>query len=186
MWPMGDITRLLIEVRQGDAAARKLLFERVYGELQGLARSRLGRESTLTQLDVSSLVHEAYLRLNRAAELPAENRRAFFAYAAAVMRSVVVDYVRERQAAKRGSGETLLTLETCDAPAGGPGPEVEALDTALQSLRQIDERCHQIVELRYFAGMSVEEIAEVLELSPATVKRDWQKARAFLFQAMQG
>ncbi len=182
---MGDITRLLVEVRRGDAAARKTLFERVYHELQALARARLAGEASFTQIDASSLVHEAYLRLNRSAELPADNRRAFFAYAATVMRNVIIDYVRERKALKRGNGEAPLTLETRDAPPDSRDPEVETLDLALQELRQIDERCHQIVELRYFGGMSVEEIAELLDLSPTTIKRDWQKARAFLFQAMR-
>lgn len=182
---MGDITLLLRDARAGDTTAREALFAHVYKELHTLARSRLARESTLTQLDAASLVHEAYLRLHSGIELPADGRRAFFAYAASVMRSVVVDYVRERRAAKRGSGAAPLTLLTCDAPSDDRDPEVEALDLALQELEQIDHRCHQIVELRYFAGLSVDEIADVLELSPATIKRDWQKARAFLFQAMQ-
>jgi len=125
-------------------------------------------------------VHEAYLRLHSGIELPAEGRRAFFAYAASVMRSVVVDYVRERRAVKRGSGAAPLTLLTCDAPCDERDPEVEALDLALQELEQIDQRCHQIVELRYFAGLTVEETAAALGISPATVKRDWTVAKAWL------
>lgn len=182
---MGEITRLLQGARDGDAAARQALFTRVYGELQMLARARLRREAAVTQLDAASLVHEAFLRLQRAEALPADNRRAFFAYAASVMRSVVIDCVRERNAAKRGSGAAAVTLHTGDAPADGRDPEVEALDLALQDLAKLDRRCHQIVEMRYFAGMSVEEVADVMELSPATVKREWQKARAYLYRVLQ-
>lgn len=182
---MGEVTRLLERARAGEAGAHEALFSRIYGELSKLARAKLAHESTLTQIDAPSLVHEAYLRLQRTAALPAQSRQVFFAYAAGVMRSVIVDYVRERNAAKRGGGVAPITLLTQDAPAEEGSPDVEALDAALKSLAEVDERCHRIVELRYFAGLSVEEIAGLLELSPATVKRDWQKARAFLYQALQ-
>lgn len=181
---MGDITRLLESAQTGDARARNELFENVYAELQRLARSRLARESTLTSLDAASLVHEAYLRLIRGPALPGRNRRMFFAYASGVMRSVIVDYVRERQAQKRGGG-VRITLATGERQADDASPDVEALDAALVNLAQLDGRAHQIVEMKYFGGLSIEEISEVLQVAPATVKRDWQKARAFLFKALQ-
>ena len=182
---MGDITQLLERARDGDTTAKDLLYARVYAELQKMARQKLAKESTLTQLDAPSLVHEAYLRLSHQPELPGHNRRMFYAYAASVMRSVIVDYVRSRDALRRGGEAEMVTLTTGDQEAVFQDPQIESLDSALQSLQQIDARCHQIVEMRYFAGLSMEEIAEVLELSPATVRRDWHKARYFLHQAMQ-
>lgn len=181
---MGDITRLLRDARGGDAAAKDQLFARVYDELNVLARQRLARESTLTQIDAPSLVHEAYLRLNRQDQLPGENRRMFFAYASSVMRSVIVDYVRARNARKRGSGEKAITLTGSGAASEGPSPEIEALDSALQQLAKLDPRSHQVVEMRYFGGLSLEDIAESLGVALITVKRDWQKARAFLYTAL--
>jgi RNA polymerase sigma factor (TIGR02999 family) len=183
---MGDITVLLEATRGGDAAARDALFGRIYAELQKLARGKLAAESTLTQLDAPSLVHEAYLRLSRQAQLPGDNRRAFFAYASSIMRSVIVDYVRERRAQKRGGELATITLLTDDAPAELRDPDIEALDAAMQQLARIDARAHQIVEMRYFGGLSLDEIAGALELSPATVWRGWEKARIFLYQALQG
>jgi RNA polymerase sigma factor (TIGR02999 family) len=182
---VGDITHLLDRARGGDADAQDELFQRVYPELQQLARHRLGRASSLTLLDASSLVHEAYLRLTQQRSLAASGRRMFFAYASKIMRSVVIDYVRERRALKRGGGDGPLTLHTGDAVFDARAHDMEALDLALRELAHIDSRAHQIVEMRYFSGLSIDEIAEVLELSPATVKRGWQKARAFLFDALQ-
>jgi RNA polymerase sigma factor (TIGR02999 family) len=182
---VGDITRLLEGARSGDPIARDALFERVYPELKLLARQRLRQASSLTLLDASSLVHEVYLRLTRQQEVPAGSRRIFFAYASKVMRSVMLDYIRERRTLKRGGGDHVVTLHTGDALMDARKPDIEALDLALQELAQIDKRSHQIVEMRYFGGLSIDEISDVLEVSPATVKRDWQKARAFLFEALQ-
>lgn len=182
---MGEITLLLDRARGGNTEARDALFARIYAELQKLARQRLAQESTLTELDAPSLVHELYLRLDRQAQLPGRNRRMFFAYAATVMRSVIVDYVRERRAQKRGSDEKPVTLATGDDRASLRDPDIEALDFALRQLARVDDRAHQIVEMRYFGGLSLDEIAEALELSPVTVWRDWEKARVFLFKALQ-
>jgi RNA polymerase sigma factor (TIGR02999 family) len=182
---MGDVTRLLHAVDSGDAVAKRELFDLVYPELRRLAGSRLARESTLTDLDAGSLVNEACLRLLRQAQLPAANRRAFFGYACSVMRSVIVDYVRQRQSAKRGSGEAALTLLTRDLAPDIPGPDVTALDAALQSLETLDARCARVVELRFFGGLDIEEVAETLDVSRATVIRDWEKARLFLYQALK-
>lgn len=180
----GDITRLLEGARGGDATARDQLFARVYDELNVLARQKLSRESTLTQIDAPSLVHEAYLRLSRQGQLPGENRRMFFAYASGVMRSVIVDYVRARNARKRGGGEKAITLTDGAGVVDGPAPEIEALDSAMKKLAELDPRSHQVVEMRYFGGLSLEDIAESLGVALITVKRDWQKARAFLYTAL--
>jgi RNA polymerase sigma factor (TIGR02999 family) len=182
---VSDITQLLERARSGDSTARDALYECVYPELKVLAGQRLRQTSTLTLLDASSLVHEVYLRLTRRRELRAENRHLFFAYASKIMRSVILDYVRERRALKRGGGQTVVTLQTGDAKSGSGGPDVEALDLALQALARIDERSHQIVEMRYFGGLSLDEIADALAVSPATVKRGWQRARAFLLESLQ-
>jgi len=182
---LGDVTVLLERTHQGDAQASNELFASVYSELNRLARQKLARETAFTDLDAAGLVHEAYLCLVRQPEIPGGNRRMFYAYAAGVMRSVIIDYVRKRGAQKRGRGDIHVTLTGNDPGVELPAPEVEALDAALQQLARIDGRAHQIVEMRYFAGLSIEEIAEVLDTSPATVKRDWQKARAFLYKALQ-
>lgn len=177
---------LLKSAREGDTTAHDALFKLVYAELRKLARIRLARASTpVTGLDAPSLVNEAYLRLTRLEDLPGENRRAFFSYAASVMRSVIIDHVRERNAAKRGDGLTRVTLNTRDLGGGVQAPEIGALDDALRDLQRVDERCHRVVEMRFFAGMSVEEIADVLEVSVATVGRDWDKARAFLYRVLK-
>jgi len=182
---MGDVTALLERAHGGDVQARNELFELVYAELSRLARQKLARERTFTDLSAASLVHEAYLSLTKHEKLPGENRRMFFAYAAGVMRSVIIDYVRKRSAHKRGRRDLHVTLTTNDPEGPAPAPDVEALDAALQQLAQIDRRAHEIVEMRYFGGLSIEEIADVLEVSAPTVKRDWQKARAFLYKVLQ-
>src|SRR5690606_7343027 len=162
---LGDVTVLLKRAQDGSVEARNELFASLYAELQRLARHKLAREAHLTNLDTSSLVHEAYLRLIRPTEVPGENRRMFFAYAAGVMRSVIVDYVRRRDASKRGGEVAHVTLTSSEPEMQGPEVNVEALDGALVQLARIDERAHQVVELRYFGGLSVEEIAEVLDVS---------------------
>lgn len=181
---MGEITVLLRQARSGDVCSRDELFELVYAELTRIARARLSRSAPLTQIDAPSLVHEAYLRLSRNAELPVDDRRAFFAYAASVMRNVVVDYVRERAAEKRGGGAERVTLTGDRTEFAAEPTDFGQLDAALARLAQVDERSHRIVELRYFAGLTHDEIADTLDVSPATVKREWRKARAFLFHAL--
>lgn len=182
---MGEITRLLDEVRAGDRAARERFFSRVYDELDQLARRRLSRESPLTMLDAPGLVHEVYLRLQQQPELPGQDRRSFLAYASRVMRSVIIDYVRCRRAQRHGGGQRMLTLNTGVAEQALTEPELDHLGDALEALARIDERAHWIVEMRYFGGMEIEEIADFLGISPATVKRDWQKARAFLLHSLR-
>lgn len=180
---MGEITQLLMQSQAGDEPARAALFQAVYFELRKIAGAKLAAESTFTQLDSASLVNELYLKLVAQKELPTANRRAFFAYAAAVMRSVIVDTARARNAEKRGGGVSPITLVTGMADEN-TGTDAEALDSALQQLKVLDERSHEIVQLRYFGGLSLEEVAEHMQLSLATVKRDWQKARAVLYRLL--
>lgn len=177
----GAITRLLQRVRAGERAQDDL-YRLVYAELLVLARARLANEAPVA-LDSAEIVHEAFLRLSRRGALPGEDRRSFFAYAASVMRSVVADELRDRRAGKRGGGEAPITLVTAiEQPR--PDTEVESLNDALDALERIDARSHQVVELRYFGGLSLDEVADVLALSTATVKRDWEKARAFLMHCL--
>jgi RNA polymerase sigma factor (TIGR02999 family) len=182
---MGEITQLLDQARRGDQASRERFFARIYAELDGLARRHLGSPERFTVLDAPSLVHEVYLRLAQQNQLPGQDRRAFLAYASRVMRSVIIDYVRSRGAQRNGGDLHRVTLNT-----GIPGqslqePDLLALGDAMESLARIDERAHWVVEMRYFGGMEIDEIAAFMEISAATVKRDWQKARAFLLQAMR-
>ncbi len=175
-----DITQLLQNANDGNSIAKKLLFDAVYVELKQLARSKVARESELTLLSPTSLVNESYERLVGRSLSSTENRKVFFGYASKVMRSVIVDYVRERDAEKRGGGQLDVTLLTSLAGESADHTRVLAVHEAMQQLKDIDERCHDLVELRYFGGFSVEECAEALGISLATAARDWEKARLFL------
>lgn len=175
---MSEITVLLEQSQAGDAVAKDRLFTLLYADLKRLARGHLSRSGPIT-LDPSSIVHEAWLRCGDA---PAgSNRGQFFAYASAVMRSVIVDHVRERGAQKRGGGVADVTLSTAAFEDLPQQPNALVVDEALRALERVDERGHKLVEMRYFGGMTLEEIAEVMELSVPTLKRDWRRARAFLF-----
>jgi RNA polymerase sigma factor (TIGR02999 family) len=159
------------------------LWQAAYGELKKLARSRLRGSGPLTVLDTTALVNESYLKLAAAGSLAVDNRGAFFAYASRVMRSVVVDLVREREAARRGGGAVRLTLDTAVAertPAAPLGDEPLRVDEALTALEQVEPRLAKVVELRYFAGLSEVEIGALLGVTERTVRRDWQKARLLL------
>jgi RNA polymerase sigma factor (TIGR02999 family) len=182
---MNEITGLLDALATNDLQARERFYSAVYGELRKLAFGHLRRHATLTNLDAPSLVHEAFLRLVQRGSLQFANRKIFFGYASSVMRSVIVDYVRERAAQKRGGDIAFLTLTTGYAADTFAGEEVSALHQALLQLQQIDQRLHDVVEMRYFGGLSIDEVAEVMAVSAITVKRDWQKARAFLFAAIR-
>jgi RNA polymerase sigma factor (TIGR02999 family) len=175
---VGEITDQLQRAAAGDAAARERVYTLLYHELKRLARGHLSRAGAIT-LDPSALVHEAWLRSHGTAAGP--HRAAFFAHASAVMRSVIVDHVRARSADKRGGGHAEVTLSTSAIDGLPAEPGVLQIDDALQALARIDERCHRVVEMRYFGGLTLEEIAGVLELSVPTLKRDWRRARAFLY-----
>lgn len=175
---MSEITLLLEQVQSGDAAAKHRLYTLLYTDLKRLARAHLAKAGPIT-LDPSSIVHDAWLRCDGGQNTG--SRKQFFAYASAVMRSVIVDHVRERAAQKRGGGVADVTLSTAAFEELPNQPDVVSVDEALQALSRIDERGHKLVEMRYFGGMTMEEIAEVMELSVPTLKRDWRRARAFLF-----
>lgn len=175
---MSEITVLLEQCQAGDASAKDRLYTLLYADLKRLARAHLAKAGPIT-LDPSSIVHDAWLRCGDA---PAGgSRRQFFAYASAVMRSVIVDHVRERAAQKRGGGVADVTLSTAAFEDLPQQTDALAIDEALQALERIDERGHRLVEMRYFGGMTLEEIAEVMALSVPTLKRDWRRARAFLY-----
>lgn len=183
---MRSLTELIEQVGAGNREARDELFATAYSELRKLARSRLRNGGRNTFLETTALVHEAYLRFLNAGELRIEDRRAFFAYAAKVMRSVVVDSVRERQAERRGGDCRELTLDTQTAAALPEGEaEVLHVHQALSALEAAEPRLAAVVEMRYFGGYSEVEIAESLDLTERTVRRDWEKARLLLMSALR-
>ena len=179
-----DVTGVLNQAVGGNAAARERLYAMLYGELVRLARSHLAGSAAVS-LNPSAIVHEAYVRMLKRDATPMRDRRAFFAYASTVMRSVLIDHVRERAADKRGGGLAPLTLTTGVMQEAIAAEDFSRLNDALMELRQIDDRCFQVVEMRYFAGMTEEDIAQELSVSVPTVKRDWRKARAFLFEQLR-
>lgn len=181
---MGEITQLLDEARRGNDDARDLFFTRIYSELDRLARQHLARQSQMTMLDAPGLVREAYLRIARQETLPGRDRNAFLAYASRAMRSVIIDYLRSRSAARNGDGNPKISLTSTTELPDLDDPQLESLGDALESLERVDERAHRVVEMRFFAGMDIDSIAGFLSVSPATVKRDWLKARAFLLHAI--
>ena len=176
---------LLAAVRRGESGAVDELFGLLYPDLRQLAHSRLRRSGRFTLLDTTVLVHESYLRLFKAGTLAASDRGQFMAYAARVMRSVVVDFVRHRAAERRGGDAIHVELEEgMDETTDPREREVMRINEALQELAAIDERLVRVVEMRYFAGMTEEQVAEALELSRRSVARDWEKARLFLATAL--
>ena len=188
MNPTGrDVTRLLAAASAGDPGAVPSLFEALYRELRQLAASTMRSERRDHTLQPTGLVHEAYLRLSDE-PMTLENRRHFFQAAAVAMRRILVEHARARTAQKRGGDARPLPLDGIDiaADSGLPPMDLSALDAALTDLAALDARQARIVELRYFAGLTVEEAAEVMALSPRTVKREWQMARAWLRRAIDG
>lgn len=183
---MPDLTTLLAAARQGDSDAAGQAFGLLYDDLHRLARSRLRQHQTMTLLDTTSLVHESYLRLVGAKALAVQDRQHFFAYAAQVMRSVIVDFARARQAERRGGDAAHVALDTAvGAQLAAPENDALRVHEALQSLEQAEPRLAQVVELHYFGGLTEAEIAEVLGVSERTVRRDWDKARLLLLAIME-
>lgn len=183
---MTELTVLLARVQAGQPDARDALFALAYAELHRLARSRLREGGRNTLLDTTCLVHEAYLRFVSAGQLRAQDRRAFFAYASQVMRSVIVSSVRDRLALKRGGGQSPLTLSTeLGANIAADEETILRVHEALEVLEQADPRLAQVAQMRYFGGYSEQEIAETLEVTERTVQRDWEKARAILAAAVR-
>jgi RNA polymerase sigma factor (TIGR02999 family) len=187
MEPQGDITALLVKLRVGDRAAEHELVSMVYDELRRLARSYMGRERPDHTLQATALVNEAFLRLTAASgNVEWQNRAHFFAVAANIMRRILVDYARSANAGKRPNRARRATLESALLFNDEQSAELLDLDSALDRLKQWDPRQCRIVELRFFVGLSLEEIAEVLGVSTRTVKRDWTMARAWLHGELNG
>ena len=182
---MSRLTELLGQLEAGVPRARDALFAAAYTELHRLARARLRDGGRNTVLDTTCLVHETYLRLVSAGELRAEDRRAFFAYASQVMRSVIVDSARERIARKRGGDLLPLTLSTQLAVSVDDHETVLKVHEALEALERADPRLAQVAQMRYFGGYSEREIAETLDIGERTVRRDWEKARLILAELVR-
>lgn len=179
-----QLTELLVAWGDGDRAALDKLMPLVYEELRRLAHKYMGRERAGNTLQTSALVHEAYLRLIDQRDVQWQNRAHFFGIAAQMMRRILVDYARSRNNQKRGGGAPRIALDEAVIVSEERAADVVALDDALKSLAKIDERKSQIVELRFFGGLSIEETAEVLKVSPGTVMRDWTLAKAWLKRAV--
>jgi RNA polymerase sigma-70 factor, ECF subfamily len=179
-----DVSGLLVAWSNGDEEAFGDLVSMVYPELRRIARQHLRRRSYDQTLQSAALVSEAYLKLIRARGIRCDNRAHFYALCAQVIRRILVDHARNRQYAKRGGG--LVQVPLNEALLGTParGVEVLALDEALASLSKIDPRKGRVVEMRYFGGLSVEECAEVLHISPETVMRDWRLAKVWLYREL--
>jgi len=178
---MSEITELLAAARKGDGAAADKVFGLLYDDLRRLARAKLRHHQPMTLLDTTSLVHESYLKLVGQQALPVTDRHHFFAYAARVMRSVIVDLARARQAERRGGDAEHVPLDTDMADSiAAPENEVLRVHEALETLAQADEPLARVVEMRYFGGMSELEIADAMGSSERTVRRQWQKARLLL------
>ncbi|MBA3607395.1 MAG: sigma-70 family RNA polymerase sigma factor [Chthoniobacterales bacterium] len=182
--PREQATRLLIEWSEGDSEAANRLIPLVYDELRQLARSYLRRERPDHTLQATGLVHEAYLRLVDQTVTSWQNRAQFFGVAACVMRRVLVDHARRHRAEKRGGNWEKVEFDDALAAGLPRSLDLVALDDALQELARVDPRQSQVVELRFFGGLTTEEAGEVLEVSPRTIKREWRRARAWLYREM--
>src|SRR5215469_17062284 len=176
----GDFTRLLADWSAGNHSALDSLIPIVYDELRNLASNYMRGERSGHMLQTTALVHEAYLRLMDREQVSVQNRTQFFAVAAQVMRRVLVDYARTRDRAKRGEGVAPLALDDVAILSDDRIDELIAINSALDSLTALDARKGRVFELRYFGGMSVEEAANALNVSPVTVARDWRMAKAWL------
>jgi RNA polymerase sigma factor (TIGR02999 family) len=181
-----EITQLLMDWSRGDESAVAKLFPLVYSELHRLASAYMRRERKDHTLQTTALVHEAYLRLVDQHNLNWQTRAHFFAVAAQVMRNVLVDYARGRGRAKRGAGLSELPLAEVAVMSDERVDELIAVDVALNTLAAVDPRKSKVFELRYFGGMSVDEAAEAMRVSPATVARDWRMARAWMRRELGG
>lgn len=180
----GEVTQLLINWSNGDQTALDKLIPLVYDELHRLAHHYMSRERPGHTLQTTALVNEAYLRLVDQKSVSWQNRAHFFAVAAQVMRQILVDYARRRQYLKRGGQAVQVSLDEAAVVSQERGADLVALDDALTSLAAVDPRKSQIVELRFFGGLSVKETAEVLKVSPRTVMRQWSLAQAWLYREL--
>ncbi len=185
---MSDITALLASAGAGDERAASQVFQLLYAELKQLARAKLRRHEAITVLDTTALVHESFLRLVGRHALALPDRHHFFAYAARVMRSVIVDCVRARRADRRGGGDLdIVSLDTATAEGvAEPCTDVLRVNEAIEVLAAAEPRLAQVVELRWFAGLTEPEVAQVLGVTERTVRRDWDKAKLLLSAALDG
>jgi RNA polymerase sigma factor (TIGR02999 family) len=179
-----DVTRLLTDWNNGDAAARDQLVTLVYGELRRMAHRRLQLERDGHTMRTGTLAHEVYLRLFKANGLPCRNREEFLCIVAKLMRQVLVEAARKRRAEKRGGGPVHVPLEEVTVVAPALNPDLIALDEALDALARNDRELSQVVELHYFAGLTIEETADILGVSKDEVKRRWRRARIYLHDEM--
>jgi RNA polymerase sigma factor (TIGR02999 family) len=179
-----DISELLVAWSKGDEDAIKGVVAAIYPELRKIARQHLGRLASDHTLESAALANEAYLKLIRARGIRCKNRAHFFALCSQMIRRILVDHARNAGTAKRGGNAARVPLDELLLGTRGRGVEVVALDDALRSLAEIDARKGRVVELRFFGGLSVEETAEVLQVSPETVLRDWRLAKTWLFREL--
>lgn len=180
-----EVTELLVRWRGGDKDALDALLPLVYAELRRIARHYLSNERSDHTLQSTALVHEAYVRLAKQKLPEWQNRAHFFAVAAQLMRQILVDHARGHRASKRGGETYKIALEEAEGKAQPLDIDIVALDDALKSLAELDEQQSRVVELKFFAGLSIDETAEVLHISPSTVKRDWVTARAWLYRELE-
>jgi RNA polymerase sigma factor (TIGR02999 family) len=178
------LTQLIHRAQRGDVEAVDALYAATYADLRRLARSRLRANHRHTLLDTGSLVHESYVRFAEASRLRLEDRVHFMRWAAQVMRSVIVDFARRRLAGRRGGGVAHVTFDVELAAAAAGEDEIVAVHEALRRLAAVDPRLAKVVEMRYFGGMTEPEIAQALGVAERTVRRDWQKARLLLREAL--
>lgn len=183
---LDSITELIERANDGDKESLNRLFTGLYAELHALARSRVHRNTPITLLDTTALLHESYLRLTKLGALKVTSRAHFLAYAARAMRSIIVDFGRQRLAERRGGGAVEVPFDTeSDQPASSGEEEVLRVHEALEELAAVDERVVRVVEMRYFGGLTEEEISEALGVTTRTVQRDWEKARLLLSIALK-
>ncbi len=179
-----NVTDLLVAWRQGDERALADLMPLVHTELRRLARRQMGRERPDHTLQTTALVNEAYLRLIDLSRVQWQDRAHFFAMAARLMRRILVDYARSHRSQKRGGAQEKVVLDEALAVSTAPDADLVALDDALQRLTAVDARKGQVVEMRFFGGLTVEETAEALNVSPDTVMRDWRLAKLWLLREL--
>lgn len=183
--PSHEVTQLLIQWSNGNKGALDQLLPLIYSDLRRLAGAYLRRERSQHTLQSTALVHEAFLRLVDQREINVKSRVHFFGIASQLIRRILVDYARQHNAQKRGGEAVRVTIDESIAVPGGGEFDIISLEDALEKLAALDERQARIVELRFFGGLSIEETAEVLAISPATVKREWSLARVWLFRELK-
>lgn len=179
-----DVTQLLVDFQEGDPTAADRLWSEVYDELRRIAHHKLRHERQSHTMSTTALVHEAYLKLVDQSQVEWQDRLHFFAMSSRIMRNILIDYARRRNAQKRGGDRPHLQLDDAIISAEKSAHVFLALDEALKQLAEVDERLGRVVEYRFFGGMQEKEIAELLGVSKRTVRRDWRKAKAWLSRAL--